>query len=197
MLTFLKVKGFAIIDELQIELGEGFNVITGETGAGKSIIINALSTLMRTKVSTDIVRTNADHAEIVGHFFYRDQEYVLKRIVSANGRSRSFLNDNPITTARLAELGDTLINIYGQNEFQYLLEKENYIGILDSLLGLNNERAILADKVQALRKCEAELSAKKREAEGREKEMALLDFQIEEIERAAFQDGEEERVGFV
>jgi DNA repair protein RecN (Recombination protein N) len=194
MLAFLKVKGFAIIDELQIELGEGFNVITGETGAGKSIIINALSTLMRTKVSTDIVRTNAEHAEIVGHFFYRDQEYVLKRIVSANGRSRSFLNDNPITTARLAELGDTLINIYGQNEFQYLLEKENYIGILDSLLGLNNERAILADKVQALKKCEAELSAKKREAEGREKEMALLDFQIEEIERTAFQDGEEERV---
>jgi DNA repair protein RecN (Recombination protein N) len=73
MLTFLKVKGFAIIDELQMELGDGFNVITGETGAGKSIIINALSTLMRAKVSTDIVRTNADHAEIVGHFFYRDQ----------------------------------------------------------------------------------------------------------------------------
>lgn len=194
MLTFLKVKGFAIIDELQIDLGEGFNVITGETGAGKSIIINALSTLMRTKVSTDVVRTNADHAEIMGHFFYEDHEYVLKRIVGANGRSRSFLNDEPITTAKLVDLGDTLINIYGQNEFQYLLEKENYIGILDSLLGLINDRAILAEKVQALRKCELELSTRKKEAEGREKEMALLDFQIEEIERIALQAGEEERV---
>jgi DNA repair protein RecN (Recombination protein N) len=194
MLTFLKVKGFAIIDELQIEPGEGLNVITGETGAGKSIIINALATLMRAKVSTDIVRTNADFAEIIGHFFYKDQEFVLKRIVNANGRSRSFLNDDPITTAKLVELGDTLINIYGQNEFHYLLEKENYVVILDSLLSLHNERLILAEKVQALRKCESELSAKKKEADGREKEMALLDFQIEEIERTALQDGEEERV---
>ncbi len=189
MLTFLKVKGFAIIDELQIEFGEGLNVITGETGAGKSIIINALSTLMRAKVSTDIVRTNAENAEILGHFFYKDQEFILKRIVSANGRSRSFLNDDPITGAKLAELGDTLINIYGQNEFQYLLDKENYIGILDSLLSLDSERLTLADKVQALRRCESELSAKKREAEGREKEAALLDFQIDEIERIDLQEG--------
>ena len=194
MLSFLKVKGFAIIDELQIEFGEGFNVITGETGAGKSIIINALSTLMRAKVSTDIIRTNADQAEIVGHFFYKDQEFILKRIISANGRSRSFLNDEPITAARLAELGDTLINIYGQNEFQYLLDKENYIGILDSLLTLDSERLTLAEKVQALRKCDLELSAKKRETEGREKEIALLDFQIDEIEQADLQQGEEERV---
>jgi DNA repair protein RecN (Recombination protein N) len=194
MLTFLKVKGFAIIDELQIEFGEGLNVITGETGAGKSIIINALSTLMRTKVSPDIVRTNAEYAEILGHFFYKDNEYVLKRIVNANGRSRSFLNDDPITTAKLAELGDTLINIYGQNEFQYLLDKENYIGILDSLLSLDSERQTLGEKVQTLRKCESELSAKKREAEGREKEIALLDFQVDEIERTALQEGEEERV---
>jgi DNA repair protein RecN (Recombination protein N) len=194
MLTFLKVKGFAIIDELQIEFGEGLNVITGETGAGKSIIINALSTLMRTKVSPDIVRTNAEYAEILGHFFYKDNEYVLKRIVNANGRSRSFLNDDPITTAKLAELGDALINIYGQNEFQYLLDKENYIGILDRLLSLDSERLTLGEKVQALRKCESELSAKKREAEGREKEIALLDFQIDEIERTALQEGEEERV---
>jgi len=194
MLTFLKVKGFAIIDELQIEFGEGLNVITGETGAGKSIIINALSTLMRTKVSPDIVRTNAEYAEILGHFFYKDNEYVLKRIVNANGRSRSFLNDDPITTAKLAELGDALINIYGQNEFQYLLDKENYIGILDRLLSLDSERLTLGEKVQALRKCESELSAKKREAEGREKEIDLLDFQIDEIERTALQEGEEERV---
>jgi DNA repair protein RecN (Recombination protein N) len=194
MLTFLKVKGFAIIDELQIDFGEGLNVITGETGAGKSIIINALSTLMRTKVSPDIVRTNAEYAEILGHFFYKDNEYVLKRIVNANGRSRSFLNDDPITTAKLAELGDALINIYGQNEFQYLLDKENYIGILDRLLSLDSERLTLGEKVQALRKCESELSAKKREAEGREKEIALLDFQIDEIERTALQEGEEERV---
>ena len=191
MLTFLKVKGFAIIDELQIEFSDGFNVITGETGAGKSIIINALATLMRTKVSSDIIRTKADQAEILGHFFYKDQEFILKRIVSTHGRSRSFLNGEPITTTRLSELGDTLINIYGQNEFQYLLDRENYISILDSLLYLDNERTTLSEKVQTLRRCESELSAKKREIEGQEKEMALLDFQIDEIDQAALQENEE------
>lgn len=192
MLTFLKVKGFAIIDELQVEFGEGFNVITGETGAGKSIIINALSTLMRAKTSVDVVRTNADHAEIIGHFFYKDDEYVLKRIISASGRSRAFVNDDPVTTNKLAELGDTLINIYGQNEFQYLLDKESYVAILDNLLSLDGERFILAGKVQALRKCEAELATKKKEAEGREKEIALLNFQVEEIDGAGLKEGEEE-----
>lgn len=194
MLTFLKVKGFAIIDELQMELGDGFNVITGETGAGKSIIINALATLMRAKVSSDIVRTSADHAEIIGHFQYRENEFVLKRVVAANGRSRSFLNDDPIPTPRLAELGGNLINIYGQNEFQYLLQKENYVEILDNLLSLDGERLILAEKVQSLRRCGAELEGKKKEAEGREKEIALLDFQVQEIERVAIKEGEEEQV---
>ena len=194
MLTFLKVKGFAIIDELQVEFGDGFNVITGETGAGKSIIINALSTLMRAKTSVDIVRTNADHAEIIGHFFYKDDEFVLKRIISANGRSRAFVNDDPITANKLAELGDNLINIYGQNEFQYLLDKESYVGILDNLLSLDGERFIFAGKVQALRKCEGELGAKKKEAEGREKEIALLNFQVEEIDGAGLKEGEEEHL---
>jgi DNA repair protein RecN (Recombination protein N) len=194
MLTFLKVKGFAIIDELQVEFGDGFNVITGETGAGKSIIINALSTLMRAKTSVDIVRTNADHAEIIGHFFYKDDEFVLKRIISANGRSRAFVNDDPVTANKLAELGDTLINIYGQNEFQYLLNKESYVGILDNLLSLDGERFIFAGKVQALRKCEGELGAKKKEAEGREKEIALLNFQVEEIDGAGLKEGDEEHL---
>jgi len=111
MLAFLRVKDFAIIDELQVEFGEGFNVITGETGAGKSIIINALSSLMKAKTSADVVRTNADQAEVTGHFFYKDEEYILRRIINASGKSRAFLNDNPVSASRLAELGDTLVNI--------------------------------------------------------------------------------------
>jgi len=123
MLAYLSVKGFAIIEELKVEFGEGFNVITGETGAGKSIIINALSTLMNTKVSPDIVRSSSAQAEITGHFINGSDEYILKRIVSNSGRSRAFLNDEPVTLAKLESLGGMLISIYGQNEFQHLLDK--------------------------------------------------------------------------
>jgi DNA repair protein RecN (Recombination protein N) len=194
MLTFLKVKGFAIIDELQVEFGEGFNVVTGETGAGKSIIINALSSLMKTKTSGDVVRTNSDQAEVTGHFYYGGQEFILKRIISSSGRSRALLNDDPVTASKLVETGDMLINIYGQNEFQYLLDKESYVDILDSLLSLQNSRASLAEKVQALRRCRTELESKQKEAEGREKEISLLEFQVDEIARTGVKEGEEEKL---
>jgi DNA repair protein RecN (Recombination protein N) len=194
MLTFLKVKDFAIIDELQIEFEEGLNVITGETGAGKSIIINALSTLMNARVSPDIVRSNTPQAEVSGHFFCGDDEYVVRRIIAQSGRSRAFLNDNPVTMGRLEETGKRLVNIYGQNEFQHLLEKDNYVDIIDNLLSLTGEREGLAEKVSTLKRLKAETETKKREVEGREKEMYLLEFQRDEIEKAALREGEEEEV---
>ena len=89
MLAFLRVKDFAIIDDLEIEFKEGFNVITGETGAGKSIIINALSTLITSKVPPDVVRTEADRAEIIGHYCRGDEEYILRRVIGGHGRSRA------------------------------------------------------------------------------------------------------------
>ncbi len=194
MLTFLAVKGFAIIDEILVEFGEGLNVITGETGAGKSIIVNALSNLMKVKTPADVVRTNADRAEVTGHFHSGDQEHILMRIINASGRSRAFMDDDPVPANKLAEIGDSLISIYGQNEFHYLLDKERYVGILDNLLGLENLRMALGEKVQSLRRCEAELEAKRKEAEGREKEIALLEFQVEEIDRERIKEGEEEQL---
>jgi len=194
MIAFLKVKDFAIIDELKVEFGDGFNVITGETGAGKSIIINALSTFMNQKVSSDVVRSNVRQAEVMGHFFSGNEEYILKRIVSTSGRSRAFLNDDPITLNKLEEVSDKLINIYGQNELHHLLDKNSYIGIIDDLLNLTGERNDLAEKVDRLRKVKTELDAKKREREGQDKEIALLEFQIEELERENLQEGEEEQI---
>jgi DNA repair protein RecN (Recombination protein N) len=194
MLAYLSVKGFAIIDELKVEFGEGFNVITGETGAGKSIIINALSTLMNIKVSPDVVRSSSAQAEIVGHFINGSEEYILKRIVSSSGRSRAFLNEEPVTLTKLESLGSMLISIYGQNEFQHLLDKENYTGIIDSLLSLTHEQETLTEKVDAFKKVSAELDKKRQEAEGREREIELLEFQIDEIEKKHIEEGEEEMI---
>lgn len=182
MLTYLGVKGFAIIDELKIEFGEGFNVITGETGAGKSIVINALATLMNAKAAPDAVRTDAAQAEVTGHFVSGSEEYVLKRVIGNSGRSRAFLNDEPITLAKMEGLGSTLISVYGQNEFQHLLDKENYPAIIDKLLSLEAERERLSEKVDDLKRISAELGAVKRQAEGKDREIALIEFQIDEID---------------
>jgi len=191
MLSLLRVKDFAIIDKLQVEFENGFNVITGETGAGKSIIINALSTLMSAKTSSEMVRSSALQAEVMGHFFKGEEEFILKRVINASGRSRGFLNDDPVTLARLENLGERLINIYGQNEFQDLLDKGSYIGVIDNLLSLNSERGALAVKVKELKEVSTKLETKKREVEGRDKESALLEFQIDEIERENIKQGEE------
>ena len=104
------------------------------------------------------------------------------------------LNDDVVSLARLEETGRKLVNIYGQNEFQHLLDKENYVAIIDNLLSLTAEREVLAERVTAFRRVKAEAEERKREAEGREKEISLLEFQIDEIEKTALRDGEEEEV---
>ena len=194
MLAFLKVKDFAIIDDLEIEFKEGFNVITGETGAGKSILINALSTLITSKVPSDVVRSDADKAEIVGHYCRGDEEYILRRVIGNQGRSRALLNEQPVTLKKLESLGGELTSIYGQGESQDLLRKESYAHTLDALLGLEKEGRFLADRVRDLKDVVTVLNKKKHEIEGREKEMNLLQFQITEIEQENVQEGEEESI---
>jgi DNA repair protein RecN (Recombination protein N) len=104
------------------------------------------------------------------------------------------LNESPVTLTRLEELGDTLINIYGQNEFQHLLDKANYISMLDNLLSLEGQQKTLAEKVREMKNVSGLLETKKREVEGRDKEIALLEFQVEEIEKANLREGEEAEI---
>ncbi len=194
MLTFLKVTGFAIIDEIQIEFNRGFNVITGETGAGKSIIINALSTLIKAKASSEMVRSDASQAEVTGHFFRGNEEYLLKRIINAGGRSRAMFNENPVTLNKMDEIGNILVNIYGQNESQNLLDRANYIEMVDDILHLKDSRTSIAEQVRELREINEKLERKKKEIEGRDNEISLLEFQIEEIERENIEKNEENQI---
>ena len=194
MLAFLRVQGFAIIDKLDVEFKEGFNVITGETGAGKSIIINALSSLVSAKAPLDAVRGAAEHAEVVGHWFRDGEEYILRRIIGSQGRSRSFVNDSPVTLKRLEEIGDLLIHVYGQNESQQLLSKEKYSDLIDRFLGLEAEKQELSGRVRRLEEVRRDLEAKKKAAEGQANEMELLAYQLREIEEARIGEGEEEQI---
>lgn len=194
MLACLTVKGFAIIDELDIEFKDGLNVITGETGAGKSIIINALASLLSARTPTDVVRKAAEHAEITGHCFQDGREYILRRIIGSQGRSRAFVNEDPVTAKRLEELGDTLIHVYGQNESQQLLSKETYVAVVDLFLGLREESRHLTDRVRRLTQVRQGLDAKRRDAEGQAREIDLLAYQLDEIERESIEEGEEEQI---
>ncbi|HAR97012.1 MAG TPA: DNA repair protein RecN [Deltaproteobacteria bacterium] len=191
MLSFLRVRNFAIIEDLEVEFGEGFNVITGETGAGKSIVINALATLFNGKVAPDVVRAGADQAEITAYHSLNGEEYILKRSVSPLGRSRASINDSASTLKKLEELGVDLVNLYGQNESQDLLDKDNYLTIIDNLLSLQEDRKLMGEMVRRLRDMDTELGRKTKEVEGRDREISLLQFQIEEIEREGLKEGEE------
>ena len=145
MLTELSIKKFAIIDELNVSFTRGLNVISGETGAGKSIIIGAVSLLLGDRASSDVVRSSEDSAVVEALFDVSDNEdiraklkeadmgagkdLVLKRVVSRGGRNRIYINGNLATLGMLSSLGESLVNICGQREHQVLLDADNHIDI--------------------------------------------------------------------
>src|SRR5215211_3558755 len=142
MLTELRVKNFAIIESLTLPLGSGFNVLTGETGAGKSIIVGALGLLLGERGAADVVRTGSDRATVEGVFDVagrtelrqalddrgidvEESLVVLRREVGANGRTRAWVNGTSVTAAVLAEFGRALVDLHGQHEAQSLLDGES------------------------------------------------------------------------
>ncbi|MFL5382326.1 MAG: DNA repair protein RecN [Longimicrobiaceae bacterium] len=209
MLTELRIRNFALIDRLSVQLGPGLNVLTGETGAGKSIIVGALSLLLGERASSEVVRAGEERASIEGVFEVdgRDEVMrlldergieveegvlVLKREVAAEGRSRAWVNGTPATAGLLGELGRMLVDLHGQHEHQTLLRRDEQRAILDVYAGSG---ALLAQvraahgSVAGLRREMAELERRRREALQR---ADFLRFQADEIEAAALKPGEEE-----
>jgi len=208
MLTDLYIKNFAIIDNLHVEFGPGLNILTGETGAGKSIIIDAVDLILGGRASADLVRTGAEEAtvealfDLTGHPGIRaalaktgvecDGELLVKRVVSRSGKNRVFVEGGLSTTSVLVGLSRQLINIYGQHESQTLLKPDNHLRLLDEFGGicpLRNEYAAIYDEY---RKTLAEI---RRLADGEQeaaRRIDLLAFQSEEIAVAALSPDEEE-----
>jgi len=209
MLTELRIRNFALIDRLAVQLGPGLNVLTGETGAGKSIIVGALSLLLGERASSEVVRAGEARASIEGVFEVdgrgdvarlldergieaEDGVLVLKREVAVEGRSRAWVNGTPATASLLGELGRMLVDLHGQHEHQTLLRRDEQRAILDAYAG---NAALLAQvrashaAVSGLRREAAELERRRREALQR---ADYLRFQADEIEAAALKPGEED-----
>src|SRR5205085_551611 len=152
MLTELRIMNFAIIESLSLPLERGFNVLSGETGAGKSIIVGALGLLLGERASADLIRTGTDRATVEGVFEVggrdeiarvldergidvEERTVVLKREIAAAGRTRAWVNGTTVTAGVLAEIGRLLVNLHGQHEAQTLLDPDSQRRILDAFGG--------------------------------------------------------------
>jgi len=208
MLTDLRIKNFAIIAELQMSFDAGLTVLTGETGAGKSIILGALGLIQGDRATPDLIRTGEEEAVVEAIFDIGSREPVreklremgfddgedlsLKRIVSRSGKNRVFINGTPSTLGILTVISESLINICGQREHQVLLNPDNHIDMLDGfglLFPLREEYGQVYDRYLALREQRRELETRTR---NRVERVDFLGFQLNEIDQAAFREGEEE-----
>lgn len=211
MLRTLHIRDFALIESLDVEFGPGLNCITGETGAGKSILVGALKLILGDRASTDVVRPGARKAVIEGTFELDEAgatgravasmladneidvlpELILRREVSGT-QSRAFVNDTPVTVTLLRDLASELVDLHGQHEHQSLLRTERHIPLVDAFGALDDEvatyRALLGE-ARAIADRRARLEAEKHSL-AREKD--LLSFQIEEIDAVAPVAGEED-----
>jgi DNA repair protein RecN (Recombination protein N) len=213
MLLELNIRDFAIIDRLHLELSPAFNVLTGETGAGKSIIIDALGTLRGEKADPTMVRAGSTSARVEGVYALHDssevlpllQEYglidedddhliITREINAQTGRSVARVNGRAINNATLREIGGRLVDIHGQHEGASLFNTRTHIDILDRYANLLPLRAEVATIVDQLRDVRTQLAELRRSAARRQDRIEELQFQIDEIEAAKLRVGEEEEL---
>ena len=192
MIRFLSIRDLAVIDHLELELDAGLNVLTGETGAGKSIVVGALALLRGGRASSDLVRTGADKAVVAAAVDMSDgTERVLRREVSAHGRSRAFIDDRLVSTGALRALGSELLDLHGQHEHQALLDPASHLELLDRYANLGPMRAELRDRFAAWRQAAAEFDRVTTQLANREERAATVALQLREIDDTDPSDGED------
>lgn len=209
MLQRLHIENIAVIERAELSLDEGFNVLTGETGAGKSIIIDALNAVLGERVSRELVRTGSDSAVVTALFADlsdavaaglaeigcepdEDGALLLERRIAADGKSVCRAGGRPVTAAMLRSAGRLLVNIHGQHENQALLHVERHVDYLDRLGGLLPVKEAYTALYRRYRDLRHELEAADMDEAMKARRMDLLRYQIEEIEQAELHAGEEE-----
>ena len=209
MLRELKIKNLAIIDELDIEFEKGFIVLTGETGAGKSIILSGINLLIGEKASVDMIRDGEENLVAQGVFDVDEEqkkkleamgididgdEIIIRRSYSRSGKARAFVNNVRITLADLKEIASTLVDIVGQHSHQMLLNKNNHIKLLDSFLNKDEKdiKENLTSLLYQYREIDSKIEDIKRERKETLEKKEFYEYQLEEIEKLKLKDGEDE-----
>jgi len=195
MLRYLSIRNLAVIESVAVEFDPGLNVLTGETGAGKSILVEAVGLLLGGRASSDLVRTGAEVAEIEAQFESEGREIIVRREVTAQGRSRAFVDGALATAAALRELAERLIELHGQHEHQVLANPETHLDLLDEFAGAATDRSRVSEQFAIVQQMAAALSALELDERQQAVRVDLLTFQHTEIERANPQPGEDADLG--
>ncbi len=206
MLTDLIIKNFAIIETLHVSFGRGFNVLTGETGAGKSIIIDAVNLLLGGRARGEVIRTGTDEASVEAVFDLQTEtlvrglltdmglesdELVVRRIISRSGKNRVFVNGSLTPLAQLRELTSKLVNIYGQHEHQNLQQIETHLELLDNFAGLQGVLADYRKLFQETQQLQQQLRSLDQAERDRRQRLDMLAFQQQELQSARLVEGED------
>lgn len=207
MLKELQIRDFALIEQVHLSFYEGFSVLTGETGAGKSIIIDALSLLLGARASLEMIRTGCERAVVEGVFSIPqpvcpllaewgigiDSELIITREIHRSGRNRCWLNGSLVTVNQLSQLGRALVDILGQHDHQSLLDVSRHLDMLDAFGGaeLQDLRRLVADRHQKYIEIKRERERLQNQERERLVRIDLLQFQINEIDQAKLRVGEE------
>ena len=210
MLKHLYIKNFTLIDTLDIELHPGFSVITGETGAGKSIILGAIGLLLGQRADSKTIKQGADKCIIEAHFdlsrynmesFFteNDIEYdlddcIVRRELTASGKSRAFINDTPVQLSMLKELGDRLMDIHSQHQNLLLNKQDFQLNVVDILADDTKELDAYRQTFSEYRKAEQELSQLREDIERNRQNVDFLQFQYQELSSANLKEGELEEL---
>jgi DNA repair protein RecN (Recombination protein N) len=190
MLRFLSITHLAVIDAAEVEFDAGLNVLTGETGAGKSILVEAIGLLLGGRASGDLVRTGEDMASIEAIFEHGGTELLIRREITAQGRSRAFVNGALATATALKELSGRLIELHGQHEHQTLLDSATHQAVLDTFGGLEPLIGPTRSAFETLRKADEELARARRVLADRGAREELAAFQLAELEKAGLKESQ-------
>lgn len=202
MLRSLSIRDFVIVDRLELEFSSGFGALTGETGAGKSILIDALALALGERADAGVVRSGCERAEVgalfdisalpavrqwlAAHDFSDDDELLLRRVVDAGGRSRAYINGSSATAQQLREVGDWLVDIHGQHAHQSLLRPDAQRQLFDQHAGLDNLVGQVGEAWRVWRSARQTLEQASGDAESLQREREQLEWQVDELERLAF-----------
>ena len=193
MIRFLAIRNLAVIESVAVDFKQSFNILTGETGAGKSILVEAVGLLLGGRATQDLIRTGEDLATVEAIFEAEDgSELIVRREITSQGRSRAFINGALATAAALKDLSNRLVELHGQHEHQQLLDPAQHLELLDAWAGLESARAHVGAAFATVRDLREQLDRLRMDDRERAARLDLVEFQLGELQKANLQPGEDE-----